>query len=137
MAADRVHPSVLQYDDLVCVGNGGYALGNDDFSCIRHALGQSVPDFGLCGRIHGAGGIIQNQYPWETLGWPWQCRVSASVRRHIDAALAQLCFISPLQAVDEFIHAGDAAGLLDLLVRGCFLPQRRLSLLSRKNRVFF
>ena len=63
VAARRVHPPVLQYDDLVSVDHRGYALGNDDFCCIRHALCQAVPDFGLCGSVNRAGGVIQNQHP--------------------------------------------------------------------------
>lgn len=61
MAADGVNAAVLQNDDLVRVEHRGDPLGDDDFGCAGQALGQALADFRLSGRVHGAGGIVQNQ----------------------------------------------------------------------------
>ena len=61
MGAGCLDPSMLQDYDLVGVHDGGYPLGNDDFRASFQITGQPFADAGLCGSVHRAGGIVQDQ----------------------------------------------------------------------------
>ena len=120
MAADGVNTAVLQNDDLVRVEHRGNPLGDNDFGGAGQTLGQALPDFRLGGSVHGAGGIVQNQDLGLFQNRPGDAQALLLSARHVDAALAQLRIVTVFQAVDELIHAGDAAGILYLPV-GCIL----------------
>ena len=62
MGADALDPSIVQDHDLIRIPHRGNALGDDDLGHIRQLLPEHTPDLCLRGRIHGTGGIIQNQH---------------------------------------------------------------------------
>ena len=53
--------SVLQYQNLVCLLNGGDPLGDDDLCGILEIMIETLPDLRLRRRVNSAGGIIQDQ----------------------------------------------------------------------------
>ena len=61
MGAHAAEPAVLQDQDLICVAYRGNPLRDDNLSHVRKLFRQLAPNFGLGGRIHSAGGVIQNQ----------------------------------------------------------------------------
>lgn len=53
--------SVVQYQYPVGVLNAGNSLRHDQLCGSGDFFRESLPDFCVCGGIHGAGGIVQNQ----------------------------------------------------------------------------
>ena len=116
--------------------DGGYPLGNDDFRASFQITGQPFADAGLCGSVHRAGGIVQDQDLRMLQERPGNAETLFLPAGNIDAALAQFCVIPLRQAVDEFVGAGDPACLPDFLLGGVLLaPAQVVQNGSRKQRV--
>ena len=60
MGPHRVYPSVVQYHDLVRVHDGQDTLGDDQLCHGGDGL-QSLSYPALCGRVHGAGGVVKDE----------------------------------------------------------------------------
>ena len=53
--------SVLQYQNLIRLLNGGDPLGDDDLCGILEIMVKTLPDFRLRCRVNSTGGVIQDQ----------------------------------------------------------------------------
>ena len=53
--------SVLQYQNLVRLLNGGDPLGDDDLCGILEIMIETLPDLRLRRRVNSAGGVVEDQ----------------------------------------------------------------------------
>ena len=53
--------SVLQYQNLIRLLNGGDSLGDDDLCGILEIMVETLPDLRFRCRVNSAGGVIQDQ----------------------------------------------------------------------------
>ena len=137
MGTHSVYPSVVQNDDLIRMHDGGDPLGDDDLRAAGQAPGKPLPDLRLCGRVHRAGGIVQDQHLRLLQNRPGDAEPLFLAAGHIHATLPQIRLITVFQPVDEFVHTGDPAGLLYFLPRCVFLsPAEIVDHRAGKQRIF-
>ena len=121
VGAHRMHPAVLQDDDLVGVHHGGDALGDDELGHIPQ-LRQSGADLPLSGGVHGAGGVVENQdfRPLEQGTGDAQPLLLPAGDVH--APLAQVGVQALWHPLQKFGGAGHPAGRPQLLVARVRFP---------------
>ena len=121
MGAHRMHPAVLQDDDLVGVHHGGDALGDDELGHIPQ-LCQSGADLPLSGGVHGAGGVVEDQdfRPLEQGTGDAQPLLLPAGDVH--ASLAQVGVQALWHPLQKFGGAGRPTGRPQLLVARVRFP---------------
>ena len=115
---EAVHLAVFHDDDPVTVLYAGDPLGDDQLGGIRDLRIKGMVDFGVCGGIAGAGGIIQDQDPGILEQGPGNAEALFLAAGYIGAALFNIGVIAVGQAVNELIGAGQPAGFPAFLLGG-------------------
>lgn len=137
MGTHSVYPAVVQNDDLIRMHDGGNPLRDDDLRASGEASGKPLSYLRLRGRIHRAGGIIQDQHLRLFQNRPGDAEPLLLAAGHIHATLAQIRLITVFQPVDKFVHTGNPAGLLDFFFGSVLLsPAEIVDHRTGKQRIF-
>ena len=103
-------PAVVQHQDAVRVLHTGNALGNDDLGGSGDYRLQGIPDFGIRGRIHGAGGIVQNQHFGLLQQGPGNTEPLLLPAGEVGPAPLHPGVIALWQMLDKLVRTGHTAG---------------------------
>ncbi len=118
---EPVDPSVFHDEDLIRVLNTGNPLGDDQLGGSRNLLGKSTPDLRVCGRVHGAGGIIQDQYLRIFQQRPGNAEPLFLAAGHVGPSLFDLGLVFVRELLNKFICTGLTACLHAFLLSGLFI----------------
>ena len=118
MGSKPVHPPVIHYDNAVRVHHTGHTLGNDQLRGVGNLLRESLSDLRVRGRIHRAGGVIQNQHFRFLEKGPRYGKPLPLPAGNICAALFYIRVIPLRHLLDKFIRTGEPAYPPALLLRG-------------------
>ena len=88
MGAGVHHPAVIHHHDQIRIHDGGDPLGNDQLGGVGQLRGESLPDLGVGGGVHGAGAVIQNQDLGLFQQRPGNAQTLLLAAGDIDAALS-------------------------------------------------
>ena len=117
MRAHGMQPPVVQNDDEVGALHRRDALGNDE---LGHAAqsGQRMADARLRRRVHGTGGVIENQHLRVLEQRPRDAEALLLPARDVAPALAQVGVKAVGHPGEEFVRMGGAASRPQLVVGG-------------------
>ena len=118
MAVKAVYRTVVQHQDAVGVLHAGNALGDDDACGAWDGAGEVCADARVRGGIHGAGGIVENQYlrPFEQR--PGDAQPLPLPAGKVAAAALNAAFVALRQTRYKIVRAGQAAGFPALRAGG-------------------
>ncbi len=115
MAVKAADFAVLQHQNTIRVLYTGNALGNDDLSGSGNHCLQGLPNFGVCGGIHRAGRIVQDQHLGMLQQGSGNTQPLLLSAGEIDPSAFHPGIIAFRQTVDDLIRAGQTAGMPGLL----------------------
>ena len=117
MVADAGDVTVFHDDDDIRILNGGYPLRNDQLWSFGIFF-KGLADHGVRVRIHGRGGIVQDQDLRLFQQSAGDAQALLLTAGNVAAALLDMGIVAVREAGDEFIGAGQLAGVDQFLVRG-------------------
>ena len=126
MAVKPIDFSAVQNEDAVGVLHAGNALRHDQLCGSGNFLCKSCPNLRIGGRIHGAGGIVQNQNLWLFQKCAGNAQALFLAAGNIAAALLNPGMVPVGEALDKFIRAGLTTGLGAFVLGGVFLAPAKV-----------
>ena len=121
MRIEGDHAAVVHHDDAVRFLDGQDALGDNEFGRPGDARVEGCPDGGVRRRIHGRGGIVQDQHLRVLQERPGDAQALPLAAGDIGPALVDHGVVPVREALDELIGTGLPAGFLAFLQGGVFL----------------
>src|SRR5699024_7044677 len=119
--APAADAAAFQHEHMVGVLHAGDALGDDEDGSAGDLFGKALADLGVGGGIDGAGRVVEDQ----DLGLFEQRARNAQTlllaAGNVGAALLDVGLVLVGEALDKFIGAGLAAGVLQLFVGGVLI----------------
>jgi hypothetical protein len=106
--------AVLDHRDLVGLGDGGQAVGDDDGRPARAEALEGVGDAGLAGRVQVAGGLVEGEQGRVGDPGPGEGDQLALPGGQQRPPLADLGVVAVGQAGDDLVGPDRAGGRLDL-----------------------
>ena len=104
MAVKGTDPTVVQHQDPVCPLHTGDPLGDDDLRDAGDLPGKCIPDPGVGGSIHCAGGIVQDQHLGPLQKGPGNTQPLLLAAGDIGAAPLDPGVVTIRQAVDTAVR---------------------------------
>ena len=126
MGAQSGDVVVLQDDNLVGVLDRADALGDDDDGGILQILVEGFADIGLGGRVHGGGGVVQNEHRRFAEHGPRNAQPLLLPAGDVDAPLFQPGVEPVGQVLDEVIGLGVPGRLNQRFLRGVRLAPQEI-----------
>src|SRR5699024_9563314 len=110
MRPHRMDPAVVQDNDLVSLHYGSNPLGDND---LRHMIqsGKRAAYPGLCGGIHSAGGVVEDEYLRVFEKGSGNAEPLLLAAGYVYAALAKIGIQAFGHVPEKFVRAGFAAGV--------------------------
>ena len=118
MGAGFQNPSAVHNDNHIRVLDGGNPLGDNQLGGAGDFLPEGLADHGIGVGVHGGGGVVQNQDFRLFQQGPGDAQPLLLAAGDIGAALLDVGIVALREALDEFVGAGQAAGMNQLLIGG-------------------
>ncbi len=126
MGSHPVHLALMHHNNSVRVFHTGDPLGNDKLGGAGDSLGKSLPYPGVRGRVHGAGGIVQDQHSRFFHQSPGNAEPLFLPAGHVSPPLLDKSLIPLGHFLYKFVRAGQFTGMPALLQGGLLIAPAQI-----------